>query len=82
MITKEQKEGLIEEYRHHDSDTGAPEVQIAILSNRIGYLTDSGLKSKRRPHFQLAESFVQNYGVDNKKGIPLPEKDHATTEEY
>ncbi len=40
MITKEQKEGLIEEYRHHDSDTGSPEVQIAILSNRIGYLTE------------------------------------------
>ena len=40
MITKEQKEGLIQEYRHHDSDTGSPEVQIAILSNRIGYLTE------------------------------------------
>ncbi|MDP6087836.1 MAG: 30S ribosomal protein S15 [Nitrospinota bacterium] len=40
MITKEQKEGLIQEYRHHDSDTGSPEVQIAILSTRIGYLTE------------------------------------------
>lgn len=40
MITKEQKEGLIQEYRHHDSDTGSPEVQIALLSNRIGYLTE------------------------------------------
>ena len=40
MITKEQKEGLIQEYRHHESDTGSPEVQVALLSTRIGYLTE------------------------------------------
>ena len=40
MITKDEKQGLIREYRHHDSDTGSPEVQVAILTNRIGYLTD------------------------------------------
>jgi small subunit ribosomal protein S15 len=38
--TKEQKTGLITEYRTHDSDTGSPEVQIALLSNRITYLTE------------------------------------------
>lgn len=38
--TKEQKSGLITQYRTHDSDTGSPEVQIALLSNRITYLTE------------------------------------------
>jgi len=39
-ITKEEKTGLIGEYHRHDSDTGSPEVQIAILSQRINHLTD------------------------------------------
>jgi small subunit ribosomal protein S15 len=38
--TKEQKSELINSYRVHDSDTGSPEVQIALLSNRITYLTE------------------------------------------
>ena len=38
--TKEQKSSLINQYRVHDGDTGSPEVQIALLSNRITYLTE------------------------------------------
>ena len=38
--TREQKSELINSYRVHDSDTGSPEVQIALLSNRITYLTE------------------------------------------
>lgn len=38
--TKQQKTDLINTYRVHDSDTGSPEVQIALLSNRITYLTE------------------------------------------
>ena len=38
--TKQQKTELITSYRTHDVDTGSPEVQIALLSNRITYLTD------------------------------------------
>ena len=38
--TKEQKSSLINQYRVHDADTGSPEVQIALLSNRISYLTE------------------------------------------
>ena len=38
--TKQQKSDLINQYRVHDSDTGSPEVQIALLSNRITYLTE------------------------------------------
>ena len=35
-----QKNDIIEKYRLHESDTGSPEVQIALLSERIAYLTD------------------------------------------
>ena len=38
--TKQQKSDLINSYRVHDSDTGSPEVQISLLSNRISYLTE------------------------------------------
>ena len=38
--TKQEKTNLISEYRTHDGDTGSPEVQIALLSNRITYLTE------------------------------------------
>jgi small subunit ribosomal protein S15 len=47
--TKEQKTNLISEYRTHDSDTGSPEVQIALLSNRINYLTEH-FKSHAKDH--------------------------------
>lgn len=39
-LTKEKKTGLIGSYQLHGNDTGSPEVQIAILSERIGYLTE------------------------------------------
>ncbi len=39
-IDKEKKQNIIGEYKQHEKDTGSPEVQIAILSNRIGYLTE------------------------------------------
>lgn len=38
--TKQQKTELITQYATHDGDTGSPEVQIALLSNRITYLTE------------------------------------------
>jgi small subunit ribosomal protein S15 len=39
-LIKEVKVQLINEYHRHESDTGSPEVQIAILSKRIGQLTE------------------------------------------
>jgi small subunit ribosomal protein S15 len=39
-ISKDDKTRLIGEYHRHDKDTGSPEVQIAILSHRIGQLTE------------------------------------------
>ena len=39
-LNRENKSELIESFRTHDSDTGSPEVQIAILTRRIEYLTE------------------------------------------
>ncbi len=39
-LTKENKGNIITQYRTHASDTGSPEVQIALLSERISYLTE------------------------------------------
>ncbi len=47
--TKQQKSDLINQYRVHDADTGSPEVQIALLSNRISYLNEH-FKSHAKDH--------------------------------
>jgi small subunit ribosomal protein S15 len=39
-LDTEQKQEIIDRYRLHDADTGSPEVQVAILSERISYLTN------------------------------------------
>ena len=48
-MTKERKTQIIGDYRTHDADTGSPEVQVAILSDRINYLTDH-FKSHAKDH--------------------------------
>jgi small subunit ribosomal protein S15 len=39
-ITKDRKTEIITAYKTHDGDTGSPEVQVALLSDRINYLTE------------------------------------------
>jgi len=48
-LTKENKGKIINTYRIHASDTGSPEVQIALLSERISYLTEH-LKAHKKDH--------------------------------
>ena len=48
-LTKDKKTALIGEYKTHDKDTGSPEVQVAILSERINYLTEH-FKSHGKDH--------------------------------
>ncbi|HUE90337.1 MAG TPA: 30S ribosomal protein S15 [Vicinamibacterales bacterium] len=48
-LTKDKKETVIGTYRTHDTDTGSPEVQVAILSERITYLTEH-FKSHAKDH--------------------------------
>jgi small subunit ribosomal protein S15 len=40
VMTPEKKQEVIDQYKIHASDTGSPEVQIALLSERISYLTE------------------------------------------
>ena len=40
MLAREQKSSIITQYRSHANDTGSPEVQIALLSERITQLTE------------------------------------------
>ncbi len=40
MLLPERKKAIIAEHKKHDTDTGSPEVQIALLSERINYLTE------------------------------------------
>ena len=40
MLSNDRKTELIENYRTHEADTGSPEVQVALLSERINYLTE------------------------------------------
>ena len=48
-ITKEKKEELIGNYKKHEKDTGSPEVQIALLTERITNLTDH-FKTHKKDH--------------------------------
>ena len=48
-LTREAKKELIDKHKYHETDVGSTEVQIAILSNRINYLTEH-LKVHRKDH--------------------------------
>ncbi len=49
VFSTEDKKKLIEKFRLHESDTGSPEVQVALLSHRIAYLTEH-LKVHKKDH--------------------------------
>ena len=49
VMSKEYKTEVIEKNRRHESDTGSPEVQIAILTERINYLNEH-LKIHKKDH--------------------------------
>lgn len=49
MLELEKKKEIISSFQSHESDTGSPEVQIALLSARIKYLTDH-FKAHKKDH--------------------------------
>lgn len=49
MLNKDQKQVIIEDFKIHESDTGSPEVQIAILTRRINDLNEH-LKLHKKDH--------------------------------
>lgn len=50
MMLKETKQAIINEYATHEGDTGSPEVQIAILTNRINHLNEHLKVNKKDFH--------------------------------
>ena len=49
VLVKEKKSEIVSDYQLHDKDTGSPEVQVAILTERIQYLTGH-LKTHEKDH--------------------------------
>lgn len=49
VLTTEAKKEIIDKFKLHGKDTGSPEVQIALLSNRISYLTEH-FKTHKKDH--------------------------------
>lgn len=50
VLTPDSKKDIIDRFKLHEKDTGSPEVQVAILSNRISYLTDHFKVHKKDHH--------------------------------
>jgi small subunit ribosomal protein S15 len=48
-VQAERKQALVVEFRQHEKDTGSPEVQVALLSERIGELTEH-FKTHKKDH--------------------------------
>ena len=49
-LATDQKKDIIEKHKIHDKDTGSPEVQIALLTERVNYLTDHFKKHAKDHH--------------------------------
>jgi small subunit ribosomal protein S15 len=48
-LEQEKKKELVQKFKRHDSDTGSPEVQVALLTERITYLTEH-FKTHKKDH--------------------------------
>lgn len=50
VLKKDQKESVISKFKQHDSDTGSPEVQVALITERINQLVDHLKNNKKDNH--------------------------------
>ena len=64
-MLKEQKQEIIAKYKLHESDTGSPEVQVAILTERINHLTEH-LKVHKKDHHSRRGLLMM---VGQRKGL-------------
>lgn len=64
-MIKEQKQEIISKYKLHENDTGSPEVQIAILTERINHLTEH-LKTHKKDHHSRRGLFKM---VGQRRGL-------------
>ena len=49
VLAKQEKQGIIGKHKKHERDTGSPEVQIALITERINYLTEH-FKTHKKDH--------------------------------
>ncbi|MFP4104619.1 MAG: 30S ribosomal protein S15 [Phycisphaerae bacterium] len=79
-ITGDAKKKIVEDFQTHDSDTGSPEVQIAILTRRINELT--GHLNTHRKDFSSRRGLLKMVGKRNRLlkylGRTSPERYQAT----
>ncbi|MBC7195193.1 MAG: 30S ribosomal protein S15 [Caldisericia bacterium] len=74
MLDKKEKQEIIEKYRLHDKDTGSPEVQIAILTEKIKRLSEH-LKEHKKDH-SSRRGLLKMVGRRRKLLNYLKEKDY------
>ena len=65
MLLKEEKKQIIEAYATHEGDTGSPEVQVAILTNRINSLNEH-LKANPKDHHSRRGMFKM---IGNRRNL-------------
>lgn len=76
MLTKEDKDKIIKEFQSHSQDTGSPEIQIALLTNRIKYLTEHFKQNPKDHHSRhgLIKLIVQRKRLLEYLGKKSPER--------
>ncbi|CUQ65757.1 30S ribosomal protein S15 [Candidatus Nitrospira inopinata] len=74
-LQKEAKAALIAQHRRHEKDSGSPEVQIAVLTNRITYLTEH-FKTHKKDHHSR-RGLLQLVGRRRRLLDYLRDIDHA-----
>ncbi len=65
-MTKERKQQLIAEFATHEGDTGSPEVQIALLTERINHLNNEHLNFHKKDHHSRRGLLMM---VGKRKGL-------------
>lgn len=74
MLAREHKASVIDQYRTHATDTGSPEVQIAVLSERIVQLTDH-FRAHKKDHASRRGLLMM---VSKRRSLLDYLKDHDT----
>ena len=69
VLEKDAKTEVIKSYQRDEKDTGSPEVQIALLTNRINYLTDHLPRSLAIRHKSLAGRPTPEHDESSRRGL-------------
>ena len=71
MLRKEQKTAIIDANRTHEGDTGSPEVQVAILTERINVLTEHMRNNPQDKHSNrgLLQDYLQKKDIERYRAL-------------